>query len=49
MASLYCQYLPIDLITTENGRDIRAFPTGTKYLVLDAGGKALLKHFYHIK
>lgn len=37
-ASLFCQYLPSTKVTTDKGVEIECFKSGSKYLVLDAGG-----------
>ncbi|XP_053372779.1 heat shock 70 kDa protein 12A-like [Mercenaria mercenaria] len=37
-ASLYCRHLPVVTTVTDGSSTISEFPTGTKYMVLDAGG-----------
>ncbi|XP_053408431.1 heat shock 70 kDa protein 12B-like [Mercenaria mercenaria] len=37
-ASLYCQHLPVNTAVTDDSLTISEFPTGSKYMVFDAGG-----------
>ncbi|XP_053408430.1 heat shock 70 kDa protein 12A-like [Mercenaria mercenaria] len=37
-ASLYCRHLPVDTTICDGSLTISEFPTGSKYIVLDAGG-----------
>ena len=37
-ASLYVRLLPKEMLITEDGAEFKPFLTGTKYMVLDAGG-----------
>ncbi|XP_053408420.1 heat shock 70 kDa protein 12B-like [Mercenaria mercenaria] len=37
-ASLYCRHLPVDTTVSDGSLTISEFPTGSKYIVLDAGG-----------
>ncbi|XP_053388604.1 heat shock 70 kDa protein 12A-like [Mercenaria mercenaria] len=37
-ASLYCRHLPVNTTVTDGSLTISEFPTGTKYMVIDAGG-----------
>ncbi|XP_053400254.1 heat shock 70 kDa protein 12A-like [Mercenaria mercenaria] len=37
-ASIYCRHLPVDATSKESKMTISNLPTGTKYMVLDAGG-----------
>lgn len=40
-ASLYCQLLPTDKTYTKNGATFAAASAGSKYMVIDLGGKYL--------
>ncbi|XP_053388605.1 heat shock 70 kDa protein 12B-like [Mercenaria mercenaria] len=37
-ASLYCRHIPVDTTVTDGNLTISELPTGSKYMVLDAGG-----------
>ncbi|XP_045189848.2 heat shock 70 kDa protein 12B-like isoform X1 [Mercenaria mercenaria] len=37
-ASLYCRHLPVNTTVSDGSLTISEFPTGSKYMVLDAGG-----------
>jgi len=38
-ASIYCKHLPVECKQEEGKKHIDTFSPGSKYLVLDAGGK----------
>lgn len=41
-ASLFCRHLPMDKRLDKSGVSISSFSAGTKYMVLDAGGKCFV-------
>jgi len=38
-ASIYCKHLPVERLVSGDKSALGAFSPGTKYLILDAGGK----------
>ena len=38
-ASIYCKHLPVERLVTGGKSALGAFSPGTKYLILDAGGR----------
>ncbi|CAG2233352.1 unnamed protein product [Mytilus edulis] len=44
-ASIYCKHIPNELTVTDGQTTIDALSPGTKYLILDAGGKPALHKF----
>ena len=49
-ASLFCRYLPVEKFVGKEKMSISNFKTGTKYIVLDAGGniKYCLRYMWMI-
>ncbi|KAK3599539.1 hypothetical protein CHS0354_006674 [Potamilus streckersoni] len=38
-ASIYCRYIPLEIKSSDGGTTVVSFSPGTRYIVVDAGGK----------